>query len=134
MNFSSELLFSLIYNGPTLVLALVWLLFRVRDKSELTLLTGLVDAFIVAVGASRFLGATIPPSGHTTFLTYSLITVKSKAYRVIALLVLLPTIGLKISWKDYTSWAFGLAVGIACAAIWMYTSRRPDRAAPLQTG
>ena len=134
MNVSSELLFSLIYNGPILVLCIVWLLLRARDKSKLTPLRVLIDAVIVAIAASRFLGATIPPSGHTAFLSYSLVTVNNKSYRIIALLTLLLTIGLKISWNDYTSWAYGIAAGIGGSAIWLYSSRRSDRAAPVNTG
>ena len=124
MYISSKLLFNLIYNGPIFVLFVVWLLLRARDRSRLTPLRVLIDAFVVAISASRFLGVTIPPSGHAVFLAHSLITVNNKWYRVIALVILLLTIGLKISWKDHTSWAYGILVGLGCGAIWVYSSRR----------
>jgi hypothetical protein len=131
---NSDVSFTYLYNGPVLLLCVAWLLLRVRDKSELIPLRIFIDALVAAIALSRFLGATIPPSGHALFLSYSLVTIYYKSYRIPAMLMLLLTIALKVSWHDYTSWAYGILVGLGCGVVWIYAGRHTERATQLKTG
>lgn len=129
MNFFSWLTFSLFYNGPLFGLALFWLYLRVRQKNGKRLLLVILDILVVVIAISRYFGLAIPPSGHALFLTYSLMTVKNWFYRMMAAIMLILTIGLKVSWRDYTSWVYGMLVGLSCGMIWIYTARYTDRLA-----
>jgi len=113
-------MFSLLYNVPVFGLALGWVFCRVREQKSWLSWRTLLDVLVVAIAASRFFGAMIPPSGHALFLTYSLITTANRYYRIAAAVMLLATIGLKVSWGDYDSWLYGLLAGVASGSLWLY--------------
>ncbi len=113
------MLFQLIYNSPLVILCAFWLYSRIRGWQRLQLLRALLDVAVVSIALARFYGSSIPPSGHALFLTHSLINVGNRFYRLAALIMLLATIGLKISWSDYTSWSYGLALGVISGLLWI---------------
>jgi hypothetical protein len=119
-------LFSLLYNGPLVILGAFWLRSRVREFDRLQILPVLLDVAIVSIAVARFYGSSIPPSGHALFLTHSLVSVNKRYYRFATLVMLIVTIGLKISWGDYTSWGYGILLGIASGRLWMWAGTKRD--------
>jgi hypothetical protein len=126
------MLFSLIYNGPLLILCLFWLLFRTKEYERFQLWRTLIDIAILSIAIARFYGASIPPSGHAVFLTHSLISVSNRYYRLAALMMLIVTIGFKISWGDYISWSYGVVLGVISGMVWNWLGS--DSGNVLQSG
>lgn len=126
------MVFSLIYNGPLLILCLFWLFFRKKECERFHLLRALIDIAVVSIAIARFYGSSIPPSGHALFLTHSLISVSNRYYKSAALIMLMVTIGLKISWGDYTSWSYGVVLGVIIGMVWDWAGN--DSGNVLQSG
>ena len=118
------MLFSLLYNAPLIILGSFWLRFRAREFDRLQILQAALDLAIVAIALARFYGSTIPPSGHAVFLTHSLMSLNNRYYRFVALVMLVVTIGLKISWRDYTSWSYGLLLGVLTGRLWIWMGKQ----------
>lgn len=104
-------LFFWIYNLPVAVMGLIWLAIEFNRRATLPMRCVLIDLVVIVVGLGRFLGWQIPPSGHALFLSYILLTIANNAYRLFAAIFLLLTIGLKLSWGDYSTWGYGIVVG-----------------------
>lgn len=117
------MLFLILYNGPLIVLAAFWLYFRTQGNANFHVLRLMLDIAIVAVAIARLFGSSIPPSGHAALLTHTLISVSNRYYRIAALLMLIATIALKISWGDYESWSYGLVVGVITGTAWVLVGR-----------
>ena len=128
------MLLSMLYNGPLVILGGFWLFFRLQGVARFQILRALLDIAIVSVVIARFYGSSIPPSGHAIFLTHSLISVSNRYYRIAALIMLIVTIGLKISWGDYRSWSYGIALGIISGTAWVRTKDRTEGGGPLSLG
>lgn len=105
-------LFFWIYNLPVVLMGFVWLAIEVKRRTTLTVPCVLCDLIVIGVGLGRFLGWQIPPSGHALFFSYSLLAVPNIAYRFFAAAFLLMTIALKLSWGDYSTWVYGIVVGV----------------------
>jgi hypothetical protein len=128
------MLFSLFYNVPLVILATFWLLCRKQEQKRWKSVKTGLDIIVVCLAMSRYYGAMIPPSGHALFLTYSLITVSSRYYRIAALMMLLVTILLKISWGDYQSWSYGILLGVVTSTIWIWLGNKPENQDRQQPG
>lgn len=118
-----------IYNLPVAVLGIVWLAIEFNRRATLPRICALLDAVVIVVGLSRFLGSPIPPSGHALFFSYSLLAVPNNAYRLFAAIFLLMTVGLKLSWGDYSTWFSGIALGVGLG--WLhrfFAAARPENA------
>lgn len=105
-------LFFWIYNFPVAAMGIVWLAIEFKRRAKLPWPCVFFDVIVIAAGLGRFWGWQIPPSGHILFFSYSLLTVTSKVYRLFAAIFLLLTIGLKLSWDDYSTWVYGIVVGV----------------------
>jgi hypothetical protein len=116
----SKPLFSLIYNGPLFILGIFWLFFRKQEYRRLQIIRALLDFTVFAVAIARFFGSSIPPSGHAMLLTHTLITVSNRYYRLAALIMLILTAALKISWNDLTSLGYGIVLGMISGVVWVY--------------
>lgn len=124
--------FALMYNSPLLILCVFWLLFRKKEYERFQLWRALIDIAVISIAIARFYGSSIPPSGHAVFLTHSLISVNNRYYRLAALTMLIVTIGLKISWGDYTSWSYGVVLGVISGMVWDWAGK--DSSNVLQSG
>ena len=123
----SKALFSLMYNGPLFILGIFWIFFRAQEYRRLRIPGLLLDVAVFSIAIARFFGSSIPPSGHALLLTHTLITVNNRYYRVAALVMLIATAGLKISWHDYTSLGYGIVLGITSGLVWLWAGRESDR-------
>ena len=84
---------------------------RIRETSALQLI---VDVVVVALSMARIFTDLLPVSGHTLFLTYALLTSRSRVTVVAASLVMLQVIYLKyFVWHD----AVTSTAGILLAAL-----------------
>ena len=119
----SEPLFSLIYNGPLFILAGFWLFFRKQEYSRPQIIRMLIDLAVLSIAIARFFGSSIPPSGHATLLTHTLISVNNRYFRLAALIMLILTAGLKISWHDFTSLGYGIVLGTISGVAWVWAGR-----------
>lgn len=124
---SSTELFWLMYNGPLYILGIFWIFFRIQEYRRLRILGVLLDIVVFSIALARFFGSSVPPSGHAIVLTHTLITVSNRYFRLAALLMLIGTAGLKISWHDYTSLGYGIVLGIASGLVWLWTARDAAR-------
>lgn len=120
----SDSLFSLMYNGPIFMLGFFWIFFRAREYRRLQIIRMLLDVAVFAMAISRFLGSSIPPSGHALLLTHTLISVSNWYYRLAALIMLIGTAVLKISWHDYSSLGYGIVLGAISGAVWVWGDRK----------
>ena len=123
----SNALFSLMYNGPLFILGIFWIFFRTQEYGRLRILRVLLDIAVFSIAIARFFGSSIPPSGHAILLTHTLITVSNRYYRLAALIMLIATAGLKISWHDFTSLGYGIVLGITSGLAWIWAGRDSDR-------
>jgi hypothetical protein len=72
------------------------------------------------------LGELLPFSGHMLFLAYSGLTTRRTWYRGLALALLVETTVFKLwLWRDVTSWALGLALGLLAAFGYSRSTARP---------
>ena len=117
---SSKELFSLMYQGPLFIMGIFWVFFRKEEYRRLQILPVLIDVAVLSIAVARFYGSSIPPSGHALLLTHTLITVSNRYYRLAALIMLIATAGLKISWHDYTSLGYGIVLGMISGAAWVW--------------
>lgn len=120
---NGNLLFSLFYNLPLFGLAVYWILCRIQEAKNARPLAIAIDIIVVALAASRYLGSTILPSGHALFLNHSLLTTVNRLYRIIAIVLLVVTIVLKVSWGDYSSWVYGILVALCSSVLWRYVNK-----------
>ena len=116
-------LFSLIYNGPLFILGACWLFFRAHEYRRLQIIRPLLDIAVLSIAIARFFGSSIPPSGHAILLTHTLISVSNRYFRLAALIMLIGTAGLKISWHDYTSLGYGIVLGTISGLAWVWARR-----------
>jgi hypothetical protein len=125
-------LFQILYQFPLFLLIAWWFFCRRNENFRIQLVPILLDALVLGVALARFHGSSIPPSGHALILTHSFISVRSQAFKAVAMLMLAGTIGLKISWGDYRSWVFGIALGLLSGTTWNLLSARARRNAPIK--
>lgn len=109
---------SSLYNLPLYSVFFSWLYYRLRESAKVSVATIILDLAVVGLAASRFLGPIIPSSGHALFLGYSLLTTGSRFYRIVAAILLALTIALKLSWGDYSSWLYGILIGLLFAGVY----------------
>ena len=115
---AEERRFSLLYNWPLFSAFFLWLYCRLQENTKFPLSKIALDALVVGLAASRLFGSLIPSSGHALFLSYSLLTVSNRSYRILAGVLLMGTVALKWYWGDYRSWVYGIAAGLLCGFIY----------------
>jgi hypothetical protein len=127
--------FALLYIAPFFVAFFVWArlwLDRV-DRDPPGALA--VDAAAVVLGAVRMVAVPVVPfSGHMLFFAYSALTTRSVPYLLLVLAVAAGATWFKlVLWRDPSSWALGIGVGAALAAVRIFLQRThpvPSTTAP----
>jgi len=128
-----KLLLSILYNAPMFVMAVFWVFCRIKEGRKLRSWESLVDIIVFIFAASRFFGSRIPPSGHALFLTHTMLTITNRAYRVTALILLIMTVAFKLTWGDYSSWVYGILIGLISGGFWAYAKSKRVETSGLET-
>ena len=78
----------------------------------------LLDGTVCLLAAARIFTPVIPMSGHSLFLTYTLLTISNRWYRVASGVAFLHAAWLKtIVWNESGSFVGGVAVGVVLAGV-----------------
>ena len=117
--------FALLYIAPFFVVFFVWArlwLDRVdRDPPHALA----VDAVAVVLGAVRMVAVPLVPfSGHMLFFAYSALATRSVRYLPLVLAAAAGATWFKlVLWRDPASWALGIGLGAALAAVRIFLQR-----------
>ena len=104
------------YVVPIVVPFVAFLCERAERLSQFTVVTAAVDVFAVGVAMWRVIGNVPFISGHTLFLTYALLTARSRVCRITAAIVMLEVLYLKfIFWHDAVTPLGGILLGLLAA-------------------
>jgi hypothetical protein len=128
----TEMIVFLLYNWPLHILAPFWLVCRMQEDKKFLSLRTLIDIVVVILAMSRYYGPIVPTSGHALFLTHSLITIRNRYYRIPAVVMLIATVAVKVSWEDYSSLVSGILIGLISGAIWIGTNTRSNAGVQLR--
>ncbi len=106
--------FFLYYMVPLAAPFMAFLLDRAARLQEFRWTQWAIDLPVVVLGLVRALTALPGISGHALFLTYALLTVRSRAAQILTIIVLAEVVYLKLfSWHDPTLFGGILVAGIA---------------------
>lgn len=112
----SNLTSQYLYVVPIVVPFVAFMLDRLKQLREATIISGLIDSLVVATAMMRVIGNVPYVSGHTLFLTYAILRRGSLVTRTTAAIVLLETIYLKyFVWHDFITSTCG--IGLALFAV-----------------
>jgi hypothetical protein len=119
--------FLLAYVAPFFVAFPLWARCRLARVDRASGSTVVLDAVVVGLGAARFLTGLLPFSGHMLFFVYSLLTERTRWYRILALVLIAETAYFKlVLWNDARSFSIGAALGVGFAALYWILERRRD--------
>lgn len=123
--------FLLLYVAPFFAAFFAWAWMRVGRMDDDPPAALAVDALAVVLGAIRFAGAPVPFSGHMLFFVYAALTVRSTRFLLLIALLAAETTWFKlVLWCDPRSWALGIAVGAALAAVRILVHRTSPHQTP----
>lgn len=121
------------YIVPIIVPFVAFLFDRAERLRQFTLTGFGIDACIVGTALGRALGQVPFVSGHTLFLTYCLLSARTRVARVTAALVLLQTCYLKyFVWHDPLTSTSGIVLGALAALATHRFGERASSRAPLE--
>jgi hypothetical protein len=123
---ASGIRFLVLYVAPMFLIAPIWLRERLAGFNRRPSSVQMIDATVFVLAIVRFVsGGMLPFSGHTLFLTYTAITVRTSSYRWLAAVLLVETTVFKLLlWHDPKSWALGLALGALAGVVTSRLERR----------
>jgi hypothetical protein len=115
--FSSENIYRQTYYVVPIVIPFVAFIFdRAERFREVHLFQIATDALVIGLAMGRVVGNVPYVSGHTLFLTYALLTARSRVLLVTAGLVMLHAAYLKyIVWHDWVTSTAGILLGTLAA-------------------
>lgn len=109
------------YVTPIVVPFAAFLFDRAARRRQVTAYQLIVDVLVVGTAMWRVIGHVPYISGHALFLTYTLLSTRSRVAQISAAIVMLQVIYLKyIVWGDWITSTNGIALGIlgALARMW----------------
>ena len=115
---------------PIIVPFVAFLFDRAERFRQSSILQFVVDALVIGTAMGRVIGNVPYVSGHTLFLTYCLLSTRSRVARVTAAIVLLQVTYLKyFVWHDLITSTSGIVLGaLAVFVVWWLKER--SRAEP----
>lgn len=110
--------FFVFYAAPLFFAAPLWMRSRVCVITRLSNFALMMDVIVFVASVARFVASeVIPFSGHMLFLTYTLLTARSRWYAWLAVGLIAETSFFKlVLWRDRESWLLGLALGAVAGA------------------
>lgn len=127
LKFSGDKLFYHYYYVVPIVVPFVAFLFDRSERfGQFNLVQSAIDALVVLTAMWRVIGNVPFISGHALFLTYALLSARSRVARITAGVVMLQVIYLKyISWHDWITSTGGIVMGTV-AALLRWRFRKTD--------
>ena len=123
LRFPSESLWGqYFYVTPIIVPFAAFLFDRAARRSQLTAFELIVDVLVVGTAIGRVIAHVPYVSGHTLFLTYALLSSRSRVAQITAAVVMLQVIYLKyIVWGDWITSTIGIALALLAvlARLWL---------------
>lgn len=108
-----------LYVVPIVIPFVAFLLDRVEELSYSNIIQISLDALVTGTAIWRAVGHVPYISGHSLFLTYCLLTSRSRVAQATAAIVLLQVIYLKyIVWNDWVTSTSGMILGAIGAFLW----------------
>ncbi|HBB89663.1 MAG TPA: hypothetical protein DC047_18815 [Blastocatellia bacterium] len=110
------------YVTPIVVPFAAFLFDRAARRRQITAFQSIVDVLVVGTAMWRVIGHVPYISGHALFLTYALLSTRSRVAQVTAAAVMLQVVCLKyIVWGDWITSTNGIAIGVlaALATMWL---------------
>lgn len=113
------------YVTPIVVPFVAFLFDRAARRTQVKALQLLLDGLVVGTAMWRVIGHVPYISGHALFLTYALLSTRSRVAQATAAVVMLQVIYLKyVVWGDWITSTNGIALGILTALIRMCPTAR----------
>ena len=101
------------YVTPIIVPFAAFLFDRAARRSQITASELIVDVLVVGTAMGRVIAHVPYVSGHTLFLTYALLSTRSRVAQITSAVVMLQVIYLKyIVWGDWITSTIGIALGV----------------------
>ena len=117
----------LFYMVPIVIPFVAFLFDRAETYRKSRIVQFVVDALVIGTAMGRVIGNVPYVSGHTLFLTYCLLSTRSRVPRVTAAIVLLQVIYLKyFVWHDWITSTSGIVLGALAAFVIWWFSERPE--------
>jgi hypothetical protein len=115
------------YVTPIVVPFAAFLFDRAARLRQVTASQLIVDVLVVGTAIWRVIGHVPYISGHALFLTYALLSTRSRVAQLAAAVVMLQVIYLKyIVWGDWITSTNGIALGILAALARMWFGAKSD--------
>jgi hypothetical protein len=106
-----------LYVVPVVIPFVAFLFDRAERFQQTSAAQSMVDVLVVGTAMWRAIGHVPLISGHALFLTYSLLTVRTRVAQITALAIILQVIYLKLFvWHDLVTPLGGIVLG-SCAAL-----------------
>ena len=107
-----------IYVVPIVVPFVAFMLDRLGQLRDTTLVSAIVDVLVVGTSMMRVIGNVPLVSGHTLFLTYAILRRGSLVTRMAAAIVMAEVIYLKyFVWHDFITSTIGIGLALIAALI-----------------
>lgn len=118
-----KLYYQYLYVAPVIIPFVAFLFDRAERFRSWTGAQCMVDAFVIGLSVYRAVGHVPLVSGHALFLTYALLTARSRVARAAALVVLIQVLYLKLLiWHDPVTPSGALLLGSAAALVYRKSS------------
>lgn len=121
---------------PIVVPFAAFLFDRAARRRQVTAFQLIIDVLVVGTAIWRVIGHVPYVSGHALFLTYALLSTRSRVAQIAAAVVMLQVIYLKyIVWGDWITSTIGIAVGILAtlASMWLGAKSEVEQDIPKPT-
>lgn len=115
------------YVTPIVVPFAAFLFDRAERRRQATALQLIVDGLVVGTAMWRAIGHVPYISGHALFLTYALLSTRSRVAQITAALVMLQVIYLKyVVWGDWITSTNGIALGVLMSFVRTWLGAKAD--------
>lgn len=106
------------YVAPIVIPFVAFIFDRAERIRQLTAIHFIIDGLVIGTAMWRVIGHVPYVSGHSLFLTYALLSARSRVAQITAAIVMLQVIYLKyIVWGDWVTSTTGIVLGSMAALI-----------------
>ena len=115
------------YVTPIIVPFAAFLFDRAARHSQISAFELIVDVLVVGTAMLRVIAHVPYVSGHALFLTYALLSTRSRVAQITAAVVMLQVIYLKyIVWGDWITSTIGIGLGLLAVLARLWLGAKPE--------